>query len=415
MNTPLFIAKRLIKESKNAKKNSQTIIKIAHISTILATIVMVLTIFISEGFQKNITSKIKGHSGDILISRLGFEPTYENKPVSLEAQKQEAIRHLPDVQSLKPYIAKPAIIKHQDLLEGIFLKAYEETEQYDFFKSNLIKGRIPKESKQEILVSEVLANQLNIDTSEYIYIYFIQNPIRYRKLKVTGIFNTSLLEFDKMLALVPFRLLKKINAWEEHQYSGIEVTLNENNTPIRQQNKSKIESILDGAIFAPNAKHDLHQVQTVNERYPEFEFWFSLFETNVLIIIFLMTIVALVNLVSAILILILENKNTIALLQVMGEENGKIKHIFFYIVLYLTSKGLFWGNILALLISFIQYQYQIIPLDAHNYYISFVPVFFEWKKLIILNIIILASISISLLLPINYTMRMKIADILKIN
>ncbi len=395
MNSSLFIAKKIINAGKDSKRNSQTIIKIATAGTILSTVIMILTIFISYGFKENIINKVRGISSDIQIINYDANQSFDFSPISLSKKQISSINKLENIVSSTGFITKPTILKYNNNIEGVVLKSYQEEGDYKFFKKNIIKGKFPDFSENEILISEETSKSLQITIGEKILLYFIQEPIRFRKLKVSGIYKTDIYEFDHLFAIVDVKLLQKLNSWGGNQFSGYETIIK--NTEKEAITQEKIETIIRPQYFSK--ENDLALLKSLNtrERYPQFYFWFNLFDTNVIVIISLMIAVAVINLISALLIVIIENTNTIGILKSFGAENKSIREIFLYFSAYLTIKGIVWGNIIALSVAFIQYKFHILPLDAHNYYISYVPIGFDWTNLILLNIssIILSNLNLS--------------------
>ena len=413
MNSSLFIAKKIISTGKGSKKNSQTIIKIATTGTILSTVIMILTIFISYGFKDNIISKVRGISSDIQIVNYDANKSFDFSPVSLSKKQILDIEGIDNVVSTTGFITKPSILKYDNNIEGVVLKSYQNEEDYTFFQENIIEGTFPNFSKNEILISEEIAKSLKITIGEKILLYFIQEPIRFRKLKISGIYKTDIYEFDHLFAIVDIKLLQKLNSWESNQFSGYETIIQ--NTEKEIETQERIESVIRPQYFSNNKKSPLLKSLNTKERYPQFYFWFNLFDTNVIVIISLMIAVAIINLISALLIVIIENTNTIGILKSFGAENKSIREIFLYFSAYLTLKGIVWGNIIALSIAFIQKEFHIIPLDAHNYYISYVPIGFDWSNLILLDAGSIILIICILILPSSYISKISPIKVIRFN
>ncbi len=408
LNSSLFIAKRIIKAGKNSQKNAQTIIKIATVSTILSTAVMILTIFISDGFKSNIIEKVKGFGSDIQVTNYDANRSFEYLPITLDSAKLNKIQAVKDVQSVKSFITKPAIIKYQNQNEGTVLKAFSQTEDYAFFQKQIVKGRFPDFKNKEILISETLAKKLNIHIGDKVLFYFIQEPIRYRKLTVSGFYSTDIYEIDLLFVMADYKMLQKLNGWDETQCSGYEINSS------HDEAFSEVQQILQPTFFNENEDVNL-KVADSKERFPQFYLGFDLFNTNVLIIISLMIAVAAINLISALLIIIIENKNIVGLMKSFGATNGSIRNIFTYIAFQLVVKGLIWGNVLSLIIASVQYYFRVIPLPPKHYYTSFVPIGFDWWGLITLNVATIVLINLFLLFPASYISRISPVKVIKFN
>jgi len=413
LNSSLFIAKKIISAGKSSKRNSQTIIKIATYGTILSTVIMILTIFISHGFKENILSKVKGFSSNFNIINYDANSSFDFSPIILKEGTKERILNIDGIKSISGFITKPAIIKFKGNIEGVILKSYSDSIDYNFFKSSIIKGKFPNFRNNEFLISQEISNQLELKIGDKALLYFIQNPIRYRKLKVSGIYKTDIYDFDHIFAVVDINISRKINSWNANQVSGYEIkTLDNNESNLIQEH---IQRIIKPQFFQKAEPTQNLKVLSTKDQYPDFYFWFDLFDTNVIIIISLMVAVAVINLISALLIVIIENTNKVGLLKAFGADNTTIRKIFIYISLYLTIKGVLWGNIIALIISFIQNKYHLIPLDAEHYFISYVPVSFDWFALFILDLITILIISLTLLIPSNYISKVSPIKVIKFN
>jgi len=400
LNTSYFIAKTLIKGNKEDKKTSNIIANIAVLGTALSVLVMIVSIFISSGFKKNIHDKAEGFSADFQIINHDANFSYDLKPIVLKEEKKQAIRKIEGVESLAQFITKPAVVKYHKNIEGVVLKAYDDNFDNQFLKKEIIEGKWPDFDNKEILISQHIAQKLNIKLGDKIIVYFVQNPIRFRKLKVTAIYNTNLQDFDKLFCFVSMPLLQKINHWKKEEVNGYEILINKDFS--EEKLREKIENKIAAPIYQNQEKESILKLVSVQDKYPQLFFWLSLLDSNVLIIIILMIFVSAVNLISALLIIIIENINKIGLLKAFGATNKEIRHIFLYYSIYLTLKGVLIGNLLALLLVFLQYQYHLIPLDAEHYYMSFVPVNFDWIALFWINIVSIPLIIIILTVPTHY-------------
>jgi lipoprotein-releasing system permease protein len=374
---------------------------------------MILTIFISYGFKENIIEKVRGFSSDFQIINYDANRSFDFSPVTLPLSSKNKIKEIDGVSSVTGFITKPSILKFNTNIKGVVLKSYSNNNGYSFIKKNIIEGKIPDTDNNEILISEEIAKQLQLKVGNKTLLYFIQEPIRYRKLKISGIFKTDIFEFDNVFAIVDINLLQKINSWESQQVSGYEVSIIDDSKSIEIQDK--IDNVIRPRYFNNNKSEQILKALNTKERFPQFYFWFNLFDTNVIVILSLMIAVAIINLVSALLIVIIENTNKVGLLKSFGAENSTIRRIFLYISAYLAIRGILWGNIIALSLAYIQHIFHIIPLDAQNYYISFVPIGFDWQSLLALNVASLLLITISLLIPSNYISKISPIKVIRFN
>ena len=373
---------------------------------------MILTIFISYGFKENIIDKVRGFSSDYQIVNFDANKSFDFQAISINESQANKILNLKGIKSLSGFITKPAILKFDGNIEGVILKGYDKEENYDFFKKHITSGHFPNFTDNEILISEELAKQLLLKIGDKVLLYFIQDPIRYRKLKISGVYKTDIYEFDHLFAVIDINILQKLNGWKKDMVSGYEInTLTKPKSDIIQK---QIDKIIRPQYFADD-KSQVLKSRSTKERFQEFYFWFDLFDTNVIVIISLMVAVAIINLISALLIVIIENTNKVGLLKAFGADNRTIRDIFLYFSAYLTIKGIFWGNIIALLIAFLQKEFQLIPLDSAHYFISYVPISFDWTSLIILDITSILLITLTLLIPTSYISNISPIKVIRFN
>lgn len=374
---------------------------------------MILSLFISFGFKENIKDKVRGFGSDIQLVNYDTNHSFDFSATSLDHSKAEKIEALPGVKSISGFITKPVILKYNNNIEGIILKSYQNKKHFDFFKSCLIKGHFPDFENHEFLISETISKALNLNIGESVILYFIQEPIRYRKLKVSGIYKTDVYEFDHIFALADIKMLQKINLWQKHEVSGYEI--NTNTPDVDQSVLHDIEHIIRPEFFNEEKETSILKALTAQERHPEFYQLFDFFNTNVAIIISLLIAVAAINLISALLIIIIENTTLVGLLKSFGAEKKTIRKIFFYFAAYLTIKGIIWGNIIAISISFLQYKFQLIPLSAKDYYISYVPIGFDWMTLLYFNLLSTLLIFCILIIPTNYISKISPIKVIRFN
>jgi len=291
-------------------------------------------------------------------------------------------------------------MKSADEIQGIVLKGVGNDFEWDFFRNNLIEGSVlqlpDSAALYEIILSKHIANILQLKLGDDVIIYFVQESgsPRYRRLTITGIYNTGLMELDKVYALVDMRLIQSLNSWTPDQISGFEIFIHD---------FSKIEQITDEVFdlagFRLSEDGSSLNVQNVRELYSQIFDWLNLQDTTVAIILLLMVLVAGFNMISGLLIIILERTSTIGVLKALGANNRFIRKIFLYESAFFVGKGLLWGNVIALLLCWVQWKFGIITLDQDNYYLDKVPISIHLWHLVAINIGAAVSIMLMLLLP----------------
>ena len=390
MNPEFFIARRLIK--RNTGNFSDPIIRIAIIAVALGLIVMILAIAIIIGFKHEISSKVIGFGGHIQVSNFDNNYSYEVIPIEQDPALLRQLKDIPGVKHVQSFGNKPGIIKTENDIQGVVLKGIGRDFDWDFFKEKMINGSILQLSdtaiSNDILISKKLASLLKLETGNDVRMYFIiDDLIRARRFTIKGIYETGLEDFDKMFVLCDIGQIQKLNSWESNQVAGFEILVND------LKNLDQVAN--EVYTFIP---YDTN-ARTIKEIYPQIFDWLKLQDMNVIIILTLMILVAIITMISALLILILERTNTIGLLKALGYKTWNIRKIFLIIASNIALKGIFWGNLIGLSLVFIQKYSGIIKLSQESYYVSVVPIQINFFHLLVLNLATLLITIMALVIP----------------
>jgi lipoprotein-releasing system permease protein len=377
LNYEFFIAKRIVSGAGSGTKVTRPIVHIAILGVALGIAVMIVSVAIVTGFQHEIREKVIGFGGHIQISNYDANNSLEIKPVDRRQAFLPSLKKTEGIQHIQVYATKAGIVKTDSAIEGVVLKGLGSDFDWTFFKNKLIQGKTfeVKDSlkSNEVLISKYLADKLNLKVNEKLHMYFVQQPPRARAFNIAGIYETGLEEFDKLFVLCDIAHIQKLNDWTPRQVGGFEVAL-ENFNSLTASNTMVYHAI----GYNLNAR-------TVKDLYPQIFDWLELQNINVIIIIVLMVVVAGINMISALLIIILERTNMIGILKAIGAGNWSIRKVFLYTAGYLTGLGLFWGNILGLTLCFVQKHFGLIKLSQENYYVALVPINFPLSYFLILN------------------------------
>lgn len=389
MNLEYFIAKRI--HFQQGKKNiSRPAVRIATIGIALGLAVMIISVAVVIGFKNEIRNKTIGFGGHVQITNLDNNNTYEMNPIKADKTLISKISSLKGVKHVQRFATKPGIIKTDTEFQGIVVKGVDRNFDWNFFKSNLIEGNIlnltKKSPKNEIIISKYLANLLGLKLGDSFFTYFIQDQVRARKLKIVGIYSTNFIEYDKLFIITDLRHVQHLNDWDESSFSGLEVLI-KNFDDIDEVGNEVYEAVSNKF----NKEGETYYTQTIKQLNPQIFSWLDLLDMNVWVILFLMLAVAGFNMISGLLILILERTNMIGILKSLGAENWSIRKIFLYHSAFLIGKGMLWGNVIGLTLCAIQYYTGVIPLDPEAYYVATVPVSFNWLFIVLLNVGTLAA------------------------
>ncbi len=396
MKWEFFVAKNIV--FKNNSKVAKPIINIAMVGVIISMSIMILSVAIVTGFKQVIKNKITGFAAHMEITGYSTDFSYETNPIDRNQPFLAELKNINGIKHIQTFVTKSSIIKTGDQFQGIILKGIGKDFDWNFLTKHLVEGKKLNIGNDEpsngIIISKKIADLLNLEVGKKIVLYFIQDPPRFRKLTIKGIYDTEFEEFDKVFAFVDMRHLQKINNWDSTQVSGFEIFID--NFDKLDTLKNQIADIVASSSAATG---DFLQVKSIKDIYPYIFDWISLFNTNVFVIILLLIIVASINLSSGLLILILEKTQTIGILKALGATNKSVSNLFVNIGAISMTKGIIIGNLLGIGLVTIQYLTHLIKLDPESYYVDFVPVSLNIWHLIILNLGVFVIITLVLILP----------------
>ena len=389
-----FISQRLLRSNGASRQLSTPIVRIAVGGIALGLSVMILAVAIVTGFQEEIRRKVIGFGSHIQIIKYDSNKSLEATPIEKNQQFIAEVKKIPGVESIQPGGRKPGIIKSGDAIEGVLFKGVDQKDPLKFFGAHLTAGRLPKlnttEKSDEILVSAQLANQLKLSIDSSLIMYFVQDPPKARKFKVSGIYNTGLgdNDFDKIYVIGDLRVIQQLNNWDSTLVGGFEITLSDY-SQLKTINEQVYQTI-------PN---DLTS-NDVEEVYPQIFGWLGLMDTNVYIIIILMLSVSVINMITSLLIMILERTRMIGILKALGAGNRAVSMIFLRQAAGLTFRGMLLGNLIGVGLCLLQHYTGLVSLNQETYYLSSVPINLEWWHLIVLNLGTFAVCMLCMLLPV---------------
>lgn len=374
--------------SGETSQSSSAIVKIAVAGIAIGMAVMLLSVGIVNGFQTEIQQKVIGFGSHLQISMYNTQNAVSEKPVERAQPFLDDIRAEPTVKNVNVYAFKSGIIVANSEIKGIIAKGVDQDYDWDFFSKNLVDGSvfsIPDSNKSDsVVLSKYVMDKLKLELGEKITVIFIQDEKeRKRRFVVGGVYESGMDQFDANMMLCDIRHVQKLNNWAPNQVAGFEVTLNEFDDL----------GMLDEII----SNHISWEFTTlkITDQFMEIFGWLELQDLNVVIILSLMVLVSGINMITALLVFILERTNMIGLLKALGATNGSLSKIFLYNAAYLILLGTFWGNLIGLSLGLLQKHFQILKLDKASYYIDHVPVLFEWDVILYIN---LGSVVISMLM-----------------
>ena len=401
MNFPLFIARRLYSDQGDKRKVSRPAIHIAVAGVAIGLAVMIISVCVVLGFKHTIRDKVIGFGSHIQVADFMTLQQMNQYPVVMNDSMIQVIKKAPGVKHVQRFAMKEGILKTDEDFLGVGFKGVGPEWDSTFIHENMVEGSIPKfddqTSHNKILISKLMADKLRLKAGQRIFAYFIDhNGVRTRRFTISGIYQTNLKKYDEVMVYADLYTVVKLNGWEEDQASGAELTVNDFN-----QLQTTEDYIVKNINRTVDQYGETYSSATIKELNPQIFQWLNLMDLNVWVILGLMLAVAGVTMISGLLIIILERTSMIGVMKALGARNDTIRHTFLWFAAFIIGKGLLYGNILAFAILLIQKYTGLVKLDAQTYYVSTVPVEFNWIYIIALNVATLL-ISVFILVAPSY-------------
>lgn len=378
MNYELFIARRLLRGREGRHRLTGPVIRIALTGIALGMAVMLLAVMIVTGFRREISEKVMGFGGHIRIGNFDFNNSFEEEPIALDSVITGKLSSHPDIVRIQPYATKAGIIRTGNDIHGVVLKGIDESYESRLFSSSLHEGRFPdfsdSTSLNAVVISLSTARRMQLHAGDDMIVHFIDDPPRVRKLKIAGVYNTGLEEFDERFAFCHLDLIRKLNHWNSNQAGGLELLI---------RDLKRLNPITDEVYYMAGYQYD---TQNIREQYPQVFHWLDLQNVNVIIIITLILLIAGVSMISTLLILILENTTMIGIMKALGATDASMRKIFIYVALPVIGVGLLAGNLIGLGLGGAQAIFGFIPLPEESYYVKTVPIYFSLMNILLLNV-----------------------------
>lgn len=390
MNLSYFISKRISRGYQEGFSSS--IHKIALISIAIGLAASIVSFLIMKGFQETVKEKIYSFSGHLLITKFSMNNSTEEQPMDYEIDIYKNQEKYPFIRHIQEFAHKVGVVKTDDEALGVLIKGVGKSFDLASFRENMVEGEFihfrDSGYANEVVLSKTIATKLDKGVGDEIIVHFFQNPPRFRRLKVAGIYETNLSEyFDSRVIISDIGLIQRLNDWPDSVAGGLEVFVKDPN---------QIDNA--GIAIGEMMDYDLN-IERVSDRFIQVFEWLDLLSRQVNILLGIILTVVCVNMISIVLILVMERTQMIGMLKALGASNGLIRSIFIYNGINLILKGLMWGNIAGLGLCFIQDRFKLIELNPRDYYMSFVPISWHWEIVLMLNLITLGIVTLILLLP----------------
>ncbi len=390
MNLSYFISKRINKDHEGSFSAPIGKIAVASIAVGLAS--TLIAFLILRGFQTTIVDKIYGFAGHMQVSRYTLKSTnFDEPPISLTSNFYTHWKEYDFIEHVQPIGYKMGILKTEDAVLGVIFKGVTNTFDSLRFAPSLVQGHFPhfidSTYSKEVLLSQRIADKLEKSVGDEVIMYVVQNPPRFRQLTISGIYETGLEDFDDRMILGDLGLIQRLNNWPDSLVGGYEVFLEDPSDMVAAEDN--MYDVLDSDLYADTAENKYFQI---------FD-WLNMLDRNVAVFLVLILFVASFNMVSFLLILIMERTNMIGVLKGLGASNLLVRRIFSWNGMRLIAKGMLWGNLIAGVLGVIQGQFHLIPLDAANYYMHYVPIYWDWWAILWVNVLTFIVVNLTLFIP----------------
>lgn len=389
MSITYFIAQKIRKAG--TRTFTTMVHKVAIVSVAVGLTTMLVAFLALNGFQQAISHKLFSFHGHLRIFQYTLNQSYEELPIprsKVENLKASFPTYIQDVQA---FAHKTALLKIGEEVEGVVLKGLDVNASHAILTDYLIAGTpincVEKTYSRDIIISHQTATQLNLQVGEEVIVYFVQQPPRYRQLRIAGIYSTAVTELDEKFIFCDLRLIQRLNHWPDSLVGGYQVFLKDSNQI------NVVEDWLWDWL-----DYDLNTQSTLDQHRVIFD-WLTILQKNGLIFTVLILIVASSNIISIMLIQIMERTAMIGILKALGASNGQVQRTFLWSGVLLLAKGMLWGNFIGLGLAVLQDYFKIIRLDPTSYYVSYVPITWSWSAVIILNLLTFFVVTIVLLVP----------------
>jgi len=390
LNLSYFLAQRIVKGQRSGLASAIHGIAIVTLTVGLAA--SIISFLIMEGFQSTVKNRIYSFSANLLVTKLSLSNSIEEQPIDINIPLVRDPTQFKYVRHVQEFSHMTGLIKAEEDVLGIVLKGVGRSFDQQAFSGNLVEGtflHFPDSGySREVILSRTIANKIKAKPGDDITIHFFQDPPRFRRLKVAGIYETNLSEyFDSKFVIGDLRLIQRLNDWPDSVAGGLEVYLTD---------VAHIDEVYNQV--GESMDFDLY-IEKVSDKFVQVFEWLGLVSRQVNILLAVILIVVCVNMISVVLILVMERTQMIGLLKAMGSTGRTIRTVFVYQGMNLILRGLVFGNAIGLGLCFLQDQFRFIPLNPRDYYMSYVPIGWDWTMVLFLNLLIFVVVTVVLWVP----------------
>ncbi|MBR6130073.1 MAG: ABC transporter permease [Bacteroidaceae bacterium] len=372
-----FVAKRLFAEGGSSGRASRLAIGIATFGVAIGLAVMLVSVAIVLGFQREVQDKVLGFGAHIKVLNYKSIGQQEFSPIVIDDSVTSRLAAIPNVASVARFCIKPGMLKTDANFRGIAIQGVGQDYDRSFISSHMVRGEMPvftdSVSSGQLVISEAMAREMQVEVGQTIFAYFFERTVRARKFTVAGIYRTNLTDFDRNFAYTDLCTIHRLLGWDSQQYGGAE---------IRLKDFDRLDESMADVVREVNHRQDAYgeyySTMSIRMEHPQVFGWLQLLDMDIAVILILMVCISIFTAVSGLLIIILERTNFIGIMKALGARNKQVRHLFLGLAMLIILRGIVLGNVLAFALIFLQKQFGIITLDPEVYYVEAVPVMVNW-------------------------------------
>lgn len=393
-----FVAKRLFSQGGSSGRASRLATGIATFGVAIGLAVMLVSVAIVQGFQREVQDKVMGFGAHIKVLNYKSIGQQEFSPIVIDDSITSRLCAIPNVASVARFCIKPGMLKTDANFRGIAIQGIGQDYDQSFISSHLVKGEMPQFTDSvgsgRLVISQAMAREMQVDVGETIYAYFFEKTVRARKFTVAGIYQTNLTDFDKNFAYTDLYTIHSLLGWDSLQYAGAE---------IRLKDFERLDETLQAVVNEVNHKQDAYGAYysslSIRMEHPNIFAWLGLLDMDIRVILLLMICVSIFTAISGLLIIILERTNFIGIMKALGARNRQMRHLFVWYALLIIVRGIVLGNILAFALILLQKYTGIVTLDPDIYYVEAVPVMVNWLWVALIDIGTFVISALAMIVP----------------
>ncbi len=408
-----FIARRLSKRKEVKGRPITALLRFTIMGIALSLTVMLLTIFVGSGFREEVRANVTLLTGDFILSHHPINDEETSAVFHISDSLMAAMKKVEGVQAVRGVLQTAGILKTKESYEGVIVSAINSGAQFDKVEDFLLDGTIPSFDGTDslynpILLSQTTARKLDLSVGDKVALYLTDGAITMRSFTLAGIVDMP--QVSGPIVIVPLDVITKALRRKQGEVSRVELFFD-----FREDKEVVKDRLLTLLEQYPQFTEQSIGWNYAEETLPQIFVWLDMLDSNIVLLLGLLSLVASFTLITGLLILILDRTQMIGILKALGAEQATFRSLFLYLATFIVGRGMLWGNLIALLLAFVQKKWAFLTLDPASYYISSVPIAWDWRAFIGVNVGTFILSMLFLLFPIRIIARIRPIETLRFN